>query len=43
MSGGTMTKKTFRSTKNLLMILSVALALFLVFFLEIGLKGTTHV
>jgi hypothetical protein len=42
MSGGTMTKKTFRFTKRMLIILSAALPLFLVFFLEIGLKGTTH-
>jgi hypothetical protein len=38
-----MTQKTFSFTKLLLMVLSAALSSGLVFFLEIGLKGMTHV
>jgi hypothetical protein len=43
MAGGSMTKKTFKFTKRLLMVLSAALSFVLVFFLEVSLKGTTHV
>jgi len=38
-----MTKKTFRFTRRLLMVLSAALSLALVVFLEIKLEGMTHV
>jgi hypothetical protein len=38
-----MTKKTFRFTKRLLMVLSIALSLVLVLVLEVSLEGMTHV
>ena len=38
-----MTKKTFKLTKRLLMVLSAALSMALVLFLEMNLEGTTHV
>jgi len=38
-----MTKKTFNFTKRLLMVLSAALPLALVEFLDMNLEGITHV
>jgi alpha-N-acetylglucosamine transferase len=38
-----MTKKTFRFTKRLLMVLSVSLCLALVLVLQMNLEGVTHV
>ena len=38
-----MTEKTFRFTKRLLMVLSAVLSVILVLFLEVSLKGMTHV
>ena len=38
-----MTKKTLKFTKQLLIEPSAALPFALVFFLEVSLKGTTHV
>jgi hypothetical protein len=38
-----MTEKAFRFTKRLLMAISVALSVILVFVLEVGLKGMTDV
>jgi len=38
-----MTQKTFRATKLLLMVLSAALSIALVFFLEMSQNGMTHV
>ena len=38
-----MTKKTFKFTRRLLIVLSAALSLALVLFLEVGPEGITHV
>lgn len=43
MAGGSMTKKTFKFTKQLLIVLSVALSLVLILFLELRLNEVTHV
>lgn len=43
MAGGSMTRKTYKFTKQLLMILSGALSLVLVLFPEMNLNEVTHV